>query len=461
MSLSTPNDFVNVPMTVDPNDLSDAAIQTLQTEWPDWVPNDANLEVALIEIIAAMAAQVAIIAANMPAAALIQYGQQILGIAYGVGQPATAMATFTVADTSGHDIPAGSQVEISGVAFQTVGDLNIAPGLSSGVVEIAATDSGTYADGFDGSDWSSINLPVFVTNMVLAAATANGVDPQDDQAYLNTVAQEMQLRSKSIITLLDFVITALNVTGVGRATATASGTHPRNITVTITDTNGNAPTTALENAVVAACSAPNTRMVNANISANGANYTTVGVTASVQALPNVNGAALASSVQSRLDLELSPLGWGNPLSGNTPGLSWVNQPIVHLNRMLAVASQVSGVDYPISVSLSGSNIAQTSAALTTGAGTTSVPVTALVNALPVGTYTITDPTGVHTDTFTTTAAEAVTATALPCSSHTFNYAYPIGSTIAGTVTGDLTMVGAAPLPEPGTMNVSVTVPVSG
>jgi hypothetical protein len=458
MSFSSPSAYVQLPFTTDPNDLADAAIAALQAKWPGWTAEDGDPGVIFIEGIAPMAANAAQIAAQMPPAALIAWGTKVLGIPYETGVAATATATFTVQDANGpYDIPAGSEVDIGGVAFQSIADLVIPNGSTTGAVVVAANEVGIFANGFNGVDWSRVSLPVYVTNMTLGSDTSGGVDQQDDNAYLSMVAQEMQLRSRSIITLPDFEIVAVNTAGIARAVAVAQGAHPRNIDVFVTDPEGNAVSSTIKTALATAYSA--TRMVNAVVSVNDPAYTTVSVTYELLSLPSVDPAGLLASANARIGLELSPAGWGAPTSAN-PGLTWVDQPVVHVNRLIGVISSVAGADYVKTLTISADNVAQLSTALTTGAGTTTVDVDALVNALPAGTYTITDPTGAHTDTFTTTAPGALAATSLTCSSKTFNFAYPIGSTIGGAVTGDLTMNSnaAGALPKPGTFTGTIDTP---
>jgi hypothetical protein len=460
MSFSSPSDYVQLPFTTDPTELADEAVTKLQGAWTGWQPNDGDLEVVLIEALAPMAANAAQIASNMPPAALIALGTKLLGVAYQPGVSASATATFTVKDANGpYDIPAGSEIDLAGVAFQTTADLVIPNGSTTGSVTIAANDVGAFANGLTAGGWSSVNLPVYVTGMTLSAATSGGVDQQDDNAYLNTIAAALQLRARSVITLIDYEIEAVTVTGIARASAVAAAGSPRNITVYVTDSSGNPVASATKSTLSTLYT--NTRVVNAVVSVSDPTYTTVSVTYEAVSLPGVDPVALQSSINARLAQELSPAGWGLPGSTNGNGRTWINHPTVYYNRLLGVVASVAGVDYVKYVSISGSNIAQLSAALSTGAAITSLPVTALLSAIGSGqTLTLTDPTGAHTQTWTTTAAVAVGATSIPVTSQTPNFAYPSGSTMSGFVSNDLAMAGVAPLPKPGTFTGTIDTPSS-
>ena len=460
MSFSSPSSYVQLPFTTDPNDLADSAIAALQTAWAGWTAADGDPGVIFIEGIAPMAANAAQIAAQMPPAALIAWGTKILGIPYEAGVSASTTANFEVQDTNGpYDIPAGSEVDISGVAFQTTADLVIPNGSTTGSVAIAANDVGTFANNLDGTDWARVNLPVYVTNMTLGASTSGGVDQQDDTDYLNMVAQEMQLRSRSIITLPDFEIVAVNTAGIARAVAVGQSGSPRNIDVYVTDSSGNPVASGIKTTLATAYAA--TRMVNAVITVNDPLYTTVSVVYELLSLPGVDATALLASVNARLALELSPAGWGAPTSAN-PGLTWVDQPVVHVNRMIGVASAVAGVDYVKTLTLSADQIAKLSADLSTGGAITSLPVVALVNAIPNG-ATLTLKDGANTQTWTVGAAAAVGATSITVASQTPNFAYTAAATtIAGPVTGDLTMNTneAGALPKAGTLTGTIDTPAS-
>jgi len=462
MSFSSPiASYVQLPFTTNPDDLEDAAIAYLQSQIPGWDPEDGDLAVLLIEALAPMAANAAQVAANMPPAALIALGTELLGIPYQPGVSASATATFTVQDTNGpYTIPAGSEVDISGIAFGTAADLTIPNGSTTGTVTVAANDPGTFADGLDGTDWASGNLPVFVTGFSLGASTSGGVDPQDDADYLNSIAQELQLRSLSVITLVDMEIVAVNTAGIARAVFVAQGSHPRNIDGYVTDAEGNAVSSGIKTTLLDYLTGDNVRMVNAVITVNDPDYTTVSVTYELLALPGVDTTGLGTSCDTALADELSPAGWGAH-TPSAPGLTWVDQPVVHVNRLIGVLSGVKGVNYVLSCTISADKIAKLSSNLSTGAPITSLPVVALTNTIPAGTLTTDDGAG-HTQTWTTTGA-ALTATSIPVSSQTPNFAYPAATTkIGGAVTGDLTMNAAAAgaLPKPGTMTHTIDSPTT-
>lgn len=97
--------------------------------------------------------------------------------------------------------------------------------------------------------------------------------------------------------------------------------------------------------------------------------------------------------------------------------------------------------------------------LSTGSPITSLPVAALVNPLAAG-ATVTITSGGHTQNFVTSAAVAVGATAIPITSVTPNFAYPIGSTVTSPAwPAAVTLTILAPVAVTDTINVIYSSPV--
>ena len=225
-----PADYVEVPFTTDEQALADGAVANLQATWADWTPNDGDLEVVLIETLSPYASAAAQNAAQMPPAAFIALGTKLYGIAYGQGIPASTTVTLTFQDDAGgYDVPAASEFDLGGYAFQTVSDVTSEPGsaIATGI-PVIANDIGVTFNGLTSADWSSVTMPVWVTNLTTEAATEGGVDAQDDYDYLNYFSRELQLRGRMIVTLSDYEIAAINTDEAWprHAATTACGSPP-------------------------------------------------------------------------------------------------------------------------------------------------------------------------------------------------------------------------------------------
>jgi hypothetical protein len=142
-------------------------------------------------------------------------------------------------------------------------------------------------------------------------------------------------------------------------------------------------------------------------------------------------------------------------------MSWINDAVVRLNKIIAIIGNVPGVNYVVagSVKLGGQLAAHLTSTLSTGAAITSLPVTGLANTIPSGAVvTLTSADTLHTQTWTTTAQVASGAASIPVTSQTPNYAYTTAAVINAPVTGDFTMSGPVALPTPGTFTATVDLP---
>ena len=184
--------YIEIPIEVDVNQLKDDAVAFLQTAIPGWEPASGNLETIVIEAIAEMASEQASIAAEMPTETFRQFGLRIANLQPIDGQRATGAATFTMTDTAGHTIPAGTFLTAGDVAFETTAEVTVGIGESSGVVPFQAVDEGVAANGLTGTMDLVDTLP-FVDSVVITGSTADGVDAETDDDYLARLVEELQL----------------------------------------------------------------------------------------------------------------------------------------------------------------------------------------------------------------------------------------------------------------------------
>jgi hypothetical protein len=467
MSLTAPDFpayYVTLDVTTDPSALADGAISNLQTVWgSDWIPNDGNVEVVLIETLAPFAAEAARNLASMSDAAFIALCSKLWGIPFTEGSPATTTVTLTFQDTaSSYYVPAGSEFSLGGYAFQTVNDVYSANQATVTGVQIVSNDTGSALNGLDSTSWANTTLPVWVTQLATEAPTTDGTDPQDNTDYLDYASRELQLRGRMVVTLPDYEIVALDTPGVGRAYAVTDSA--RNVTVYLTDPNGQPAPATVKTALSDTYAGE--RLVNVTVTLSDATYSTINVTYAVVAQPGFDTTALVQSVNTNLSQLLSPMGWG-AVSYGQPGAgpsTWINDPVVRLNKVISVVGSSPGVQYVVanSVALGGGYGARLASTLSTAAAITSLPLStaagsSLGNTIPSGaTVTLTSSDGTQTQTWTTTAATAPGAASIPVQSQTPNYAYTNLATISGPVTGDFTMPGVAPLPNPGVMTGTAT-----
>jgi len=365
MSTSTPDvtgadfaaDYVTVPFDADEAALADGAIENLQSTWDGWEPDDADIEVVLIETLAPFAAVAIANASQIPPAALIAIGTKLYGIPYQQGAPAQTTVTLTfLDDAGGYFVAAGSEFDLGAFAFSTVADVTSVAGDAQVTgVQVVAGDVGAAFNGLTGSDWASVTLPVWVTDLTVEAPTSDGADPQDATDYLNMVSRELQLRGRMVVTLPDYELTAIDTVGIGRAYAetTAAG----DVTVYLADPAGE-PVPADVKAALAAVFAQ-ARMTNTTVALSDFNYTQIDIDYAVIALPNFDLAQLIVSINSALEGALSPSGYGavtfgQPGSGST---SLQADNTIRITKLIALIGTVPGVAYVVndSIQINGAN----------------------------------------------------------------------------------------------------------
>lgn len=345
-----PDYFVDLEIETDAQVLADDAVDRLQTRWPQWEPNEGDLEVIQIEALAPMAENAAEVAAIVPHAIFREYGNKLIGRPYSAGSPATTTLTIDFVDTAGYVIPAGSEVDIDGFAFTFDTEIVAASGSAqvTGAAVSAAIDS-EEANGLAGDNVSMISGVAGVDAISLEAPTSGGSDPEDDEAYESALSGDLMLQAKTLITTRDFEIWALSKAGIGRAVAEHTG--DRAVNVAVATAEGEVVATPIKNELIA--DYDQYRLVNTVLTFLDPTYTTMSVTYTVKALPGFDFTDLEARIDAMLAALLSPANWGQP-KGHTAIAAWVNDATVRANLLIDRIGDVEGVNYVTSLSISGS-----------------------------------------------------------------------------------------------------------
>jgi hypothetical protein len=366
--MSAVDSFVQLPFVTDPTALADIAIAYLQTQWPGWMPNDADQEVVQIEALAPMAANAAAVAANMPKAALIQYGVQLLQQPYGAGTPAVVTVEFTLDPAAaGGTVPAGTAIVIDGFGFSTIQDETALPGETVVDVVCASGQLTAAANGLTGLNVAPVVVPAYVIGMaVVGGASDGGSDPQTDDDYASQLSADAQLVSRALVTLLDYEQAALLIPGIGRAKA-EYGTSVRHINVTVLGSDGAVVPSALKDLLVnplypgtlgalpGVFQDPTQRMVNAVPTVIDPDFTAADIAFELVIANGFDPNDCINRAIAALTSELNPLGWGVPDSGDPSAqiTLWLNETTVHVNRLIGVVSALAGINYVPSLTING------------------------------------------------------------------------------------------------------------
>lgn len=377
-------EYLTVPIEVDQQDVLQLAYTYIQTYFPNWKPADGNLDVAILEAMSTDAASLRELATSVPDTIFRWFGATIVQVQPIDATPATSTATFTMIDTAGYTVPAGTQVAIpatgdTSVVFETLVDAVVAPGASNiAGVSIQAVDDGAAGSalGTPGETIQLIDSLAFVSGVTLDAETAGGVDAETDETYLTRLVHEMQLLSPRLIIPSDFTQDAKDQTGVTRALAIdgynpADSTYnnPRMVTVVAVDSAGNTVDAAIKTAIQNSAEAK--REVNFIVNITDPHYTNIDVTFDVAAISGFDTATLVTAIETAVTAWLQPYTWGvDPVTLDPT--TWTDKQTLRYMDLVSVIYGVGGVAYikTLTMGIHGGAMGTTDIALTAPASLT-------------------------------------------------------------------------------------------
>ena len=249
--------YIQLPIAVDADALTQQIMSNLAAYFPGWVPREGNLEVAMIEEIALLVAEAATAASDVPAL-IFEYFGTLVNITPITGNYEQIQVTWTLvapATGAGYQIPAGTIAGFywQGAAyqFQTVQDYTIPNGSQSMNIVMQSVATGSVYDldaletnsSFNTSQYliPSTQDPLISTILIISTPSTlptlvRATDPESTSAYLNRLANELQLLAPRPITPSDYSSFSQNVGGVYRAT-TYDGINPLTNQATAANSN--------------------------------------------------------------------------------------------------------------------------------------------------------------------------------------------------------------------------------
>jgi uncharacterized phage protein gp47/JayE len=359
---------------VSDQEVVDTALANLALNLPGWVPNEANIEVVILEALALQMAE-GIVAVNRLPGAVVVAVLKLMGIEPDYGNPPNATATITFGDTLGHEVPGGTRIALTLDDGSTVVFLVEPPGVvvtagnSSGVVsligdEFTAAANGTAA----GAAMFMVDRLTFVDSVVLATDVADGRDPETDDEYRDRGVARLSRLSDALVVPRHFTAAALEDPDVAAALTLdnldpqpghVAGDDPGHVTVAVLG-DGGAPLssgakTALEESMEErAVAMLDVHVIDATIVA-------VPVTTTVVPTAGADFSTVETSVEDAIEAYLDPL-------------TWQFGATIYLNEMISLIDRVDGVDRVVSVTLNGvaADFALTGIAAVPNAGTVTV-----------------------------------------------------------------------------------------
>src|SRR5262245_35153359 len=93
--------YIIYPIARIPPELLDEAYTFLKAKVPEWVENDNNLDVWILQVAASQAADLLTLAHDVPVSIFMYYGYSIMGLPPEGASPAQVDSTWTMKDNLG------------------------------------------------------------------------------------------------------------------------------------------------------------------------------------------------------------------------------------------------------------------------------------------------------------------------------------------------------------------------
>lgn len=289
--------YLYPPVTSDPGQLYDNFVAYMQTYIPGWKPYSGELDDWLARAFTVIGAQLMEIESDVTTSIYRYFGAYILNFPPYPATPAIGSVTVTVVDSAGYTIPAYTGMSFPDASgnlqgFEVLQDVVIPAGSTSATITVQAIVAGSAANGCSGSGDLDASTPItFITGLSMAASSNGGNDAEEDQAYLNRLTQLMTTVTPSPITVSDFTTIAMTQDGVGRA-FTMGAFNPANWTTTGTVASGSPTVTAIPSTANIPVGAP---ISGTNIPA-GAFVKSVDSSSQVTMSANATGAATGETL---------------------------------------------------------------------------------------------------------------------------------------------------------------------
>jgi uncharacterized phage protein gp47/JayE len=207
----------------DPEDIYEAGKLVLQSRNPEWVPEETNVEVMLMQAMSMLVAE-AIYSLNQLPKIQVQAQLALLGVERNAGTPPTVNVEFETVGSAGLVIPADTVVvlvlETGDVFnFETDSELIIPEDSTTGTVSATSIEYGSEANGVPtGTTLDLLNDTVDIYAVTTASDVANGQDAESDDVWLERGLQRLQRLTETLVVPQHFINFSLENPNVARCT---------------------------------------------------------------------------------------------------------------------------------------------------------------------------------------------------------------------------------------------------
>lgn len=307
----------------------------------------------ILGAVARMAVEVLILAGQVPMEIFKTFGQKVLRIAPLQDTVASSTVTFTV-DALARTIPAGAQLSIDGVGFETAVDLNIAALALTGQVAVYAIIPGEGGSGLVGTS-VELESPTYtwVAGVTLDAMTTGGQTGETGSEYADRLADELPTLSPKAILIEDVEAIARLDSEVARCLAIDNLVPPATtgvagaVTYALQDVTGEPVSAASKARVTAAVETG--RILNIDGYPIDGTYTSVDVTFVATCHADFDPAAVEIAAEQAISDFLDPSQWGRPDDGDLD--IWVDEPTLRRNDLMGALYRVPGLRHVTTLTL--------------------------------------------------------------------------------------------------------------
>lgn len=348
----------------DPQDIFDIAVQNLQFDFPDWEPREGNVEVQLLEAISVAFAEV-IFAINRLPDGIFEALLKFFGLERDIGAPPTVTLKFELGDDLGSVIPAGTTVTIDlvdgqSVDFSTDEELVVDEGFFDGTITATSSQYTSDANGTPINTLTTIVDSIASVDYVrTTTVVTGGIDPEEDEDFFTRGTQTLQRLTGALVLPYHFETFAVEQSYIERAYGIDNYNPTGDVGLDGPVGNDAGHMTIAVYGENETVSAPNkTLLLNAMGDLAYANLilhvidpqiTEFDVTATVQINSAYDQATVIAAIEAELRVFYNPMTW-----------NWGS--IVRVNELIALISNVEGVDYVTGMSAPASNITLTGVA---------------------------------------------------------------------------------------------------
>jgi hypothetical protein len=377
--------FFDFDVTDDPELLQRQALARFAALKPGFVPHDGSPLTALLAVIAQLSSDLAELVREDKRESFRSFGRSVQGLQQIDAVAATTTSTWTLRDTGGHLIPAGTLLAYrppgaAPVALRVVNDVTVLPGQGTANGVLLSADPGAAGNGVPAGPVDVLDALSFVQSVATVAATSGGLDAESADGYVGRLADFLTVPTRTPVRSPHFALLAREVPGVFRALAIANfdadnGTDnvPACTTVYPLDAFGQPVPAAVRTALAAYLAA--LRETSYLVRVGTPTYTAVALTyaavAEVGALPLAVKAAVDLRASQLLDparfaggdetpptwrpMGTIPIGWVQQQLGSVPGVAYLSN--VTLNGAAADLVLPGRAPLPKAPGAGGSSVA--------------------------------------------------------------------------------------------------------